>query len=82
MSYLIDIYDDQYNHIGIEDNKKAHKLGLWHRVFTCQLFNSERKTVFFQRKHPGGYDFDRPNYIDITVGGHYEAGEKESDGGC
>ncbi len=45
-SYLIDIYNDQYNYIGTEDNKRAHKLGLWNRVFTCQLFNSERKTVF------------------------------------
>ena len=80
MSYLIDIYDDQYNYIGTEDNKKAHRLGLWHCVFTCQFFNSERNTVFFQKKHPGMYSFERPNYVDITVGGHYEAGEKICDG--
>ncbi len=80
MSYLIDIYDDQYNYIGTEDNKKAHRLGLWHSVFTCQFFNGERNTVFFQKKYPGRYSFERPNYVDITVGGHYKAGEKICDG--
>ncbi len=80
MSYLIDIYDDQYNYIGTEDNKKAHRLGLWHCVFTCQFFNGERNTVFFQKKYPGRYDFERPNYVDITVGGHYKAGENICDG--
>ncbi len=80
MSYQIDIYDDQYNFIGTNDNKIAHQQGLWHRVFTCQFYNSHKRATYFQRKKPGRYSFDRPNYLDITVGGHYEAGEKIQDG--
>lgn len=80
MSYQIDIYDDQYNYIGTNDNKIAHQQGLWHRVFTCQFYNSKKGTTFFQRKKPGRYSFERPNYLDITVGGHYKAGEEIHDG--
>ena len=36
----IDIYDDNYNYIGVEDKQVVHRNGIWHRVFTCQIFNS------------------------------------------
>lgn len=77
---MLDIYDHDYNHIGIEDSKRVHELGLWHRVFTCQIFDPQKKTAFFQRKHPARYSFHSEDYIDISVGGHYEAGETIEDG--
>ena len=76
----IDIYDDNYNYIGVEDKQVVHRNGIWHRVFTCQIFNSRDNCVYFQKKAPNRYSFSRPDYVDISVGGHYEAGENIEDG--
>lgn len=71
----IDIFNDNYEHIGIIDKKLAHQLGLWHRVFTCLVYNPSTRYVYFQLKNSDNYTFDRKNFLDISVGGHYEAGE-------
>lgn len=76
----IDIYDDNYNYISVEDKQVVHRNGIWHRVFTCQIFNSRDNCVYFQKKAPNRYSFSRPDYVDISVGGHYEAGENIEDG--
>lgn len=76
----IDIYDDNYNYIGVEDKQVVHRNGIWHRVFTCQIFNSRDNCVYFQKKAPNRYSFSRPDYVDISVGGHYKAGENIEDG--
>lgn len=76
----IDIFNDRYEHTGVEDKKTAHAQGLWHRTFSCLAFNPATRRVLLQKKAPGGYSFDRPDYADITVGGHYEAGETIADG--
>lgn len=80
MGGLIDIFNDNYEHIGVEDKKIAHEKGLWHRVFTCIILNSVKSTVYLQRKKDNQYYFERPNYLDISVGGHYKAGEDLKDG--
>ncbi|WP_432855295.1 hypothetical protein ACQPXB_22030 [Amycolatopsis sp. CA-161197] len=36
--------------------------------------------MLLQKKAPRWYSFDRPDYADITVGGHYQAGETIPDG--
>lgn len=72
---LIDIFSSNYEFLGTASKAVAHKTGLWHRVFTCLIVNSEKKTVFLQKKYPNRYEFDRPDYLDVSVGGHYEAGE-------
>ncbi|WP_028777230.1 hypothetical protein [Shimazuella kribbensis] len=54
--------------------------GLWHRVFTCIVINSENRTMLLQKKSPSLYTFDRPNYVDVAVGGHYVADERIEDG--
>lgn len=36
--------------------------------------------LMFQKKVPGKYTFDRPDYVDITVGGHLKSGESFEDG--
>ena len=77
---LIDIFNDRYEHIGVEDKKVAHSHGLWHRTFSCLAVNPTTRTVLLQKKAPGRYQFDRPDYADISVGGHYEAGEDIPDG--
>ncbi|GHU00369.1 putative Nudix hydrolase [Alphaproteobacteria bacterium] len=78
---LIDIFDSDYNCLDRQEMKKqAHKNGLWHRVFTGVLVNQKLKTLYLQKKTPGRYSFERPDYLDISVGGHYKAGESVADG--
>lgn len=77
---LIDIFNDRYEHIGTEDKKAAHRQGLWHRTFSALAINPSTRRVVLQKKAPGRYSFDRPDYADITVGGHYHAGESIEDG--
>jgi isopentenyldiphosphate isomerase len=77
---LIDIFNDRYEHIGTADKKEAHRQGLWHRTFSALALNPINRRVLLQKKAPGRYSFDRPDYADITVGGHYHAGETIGDG--
>ena len=80
MEEQLDIFDDKYRSVGTAGKKEAHQKGLWHRVFTCILINPKNKTILLQKKVPGRYSFDRPDYVDVSVGGHYMAGEKIEDG--
>lgn len=81
MDEKIDIFNDRYEPIGTENKKEAHQqTGQWHRSFICLLVNPEKKTVLLQSKIQDLYDFDRPDYVDFTVGGHYQAGESIADG--
>ncbi|MCH5586343.1 NUDIX domain-containing protein [Shimazuella sp. AN120528] len=77
---IIDIFNDQHEYIGQATKKEAHENGWWHRVFTCIVINSEKKTMVLQKKAPERYSFQRPDYLDIAVGGHYQMGEKIEDG--
>src|SRR5690606_34977231 len=71
----IDIFNDRYEHTGTMDKKAAHAQGQWHRTFSALAFNPTTRRVVLQKKTPDRYVFDRPDYADITVGGHYLAGE-------
>ena len=42
MEYL-DIYNDNHELLGVCEKKLAHKLGMWHDVFTCQIINPKNK---------------------------------------
>jgi isopentenyldiphosphate isomerase len=77
---LLDIFDDKNEFIGVADKNVAHRFGLWHRVFTCLVLNRIARTVYLQKKTPAHHFFDRPDYLDISVGGHYESGEFIYDG--
>jgi 8-oxo-dGTP pyrophosphatase MutT (NUDIX family) len=77
---LIDIFDDRYDHVGAEDKRTAHARGLWHRTFSALALTPADRRVILQKKAPGRYAFDRPDYADITVGGHYHAGETIPEG--
>lgn len=76
----IDIFNDRYQPVGTEDKKTAHAKGLWHRTFSALAINPTTRRVVLQKKAPSRYSFDRPDYADITVGGHYHAGETIPDG--
>lgn len=76
----IDVFNDRYELVGTEDKKAAHVRGLWHRTFSALAISPAAGRVLLQKKAPGRYSFDRPDYADITVGGHYETGEDIPDG--
>lgn len=78
--HLIDIFDENYNFIGSEMKSIAHQKALWHEVFTCLIINSKTNKIYFQKKVPQRYAFYRPDYIDITVGGHLYSGESVENG--
>lgn len=80
---MIDVYDSNYNYLGRVDPKVAFRNGLWHRTFNCMVVLPQSRSVLLQKKHPGlysSYSFDRPDHLDESVGGSYEAGEKIEDG--
>lgn len=76
--HLVDIFDDCYHHTGVLNKRQAHQEGLWHRIFACLVVNPANQTVLLQKKFSDNYKdyaFQPPDYADITVAGHYEAGE-------
>jgi len=80
MEEQVDTYNDRYEHIGTASKKAVHKTGQWHRSFICMLINPEKKTMILQCKVENLYNFDRPDYVDFTAGGHYQVGESIEDG--
>ena len=71
----IDVFNDRYQHQGTADKREAHRQGLWHRTFSALVVNPATRRVILQKKSPDRYSFERPDYADFSVGGHYHAGE-------
>ncbi len=76
----INIYNDNHELIGVCEKKLAHKVGLWHEVFTCQIINPKKKTAVFQIKNHNHNNIHNKDLIEITVGGHLRSNEKLEDG--
>lgn len=77
----VQIYNDRNEPINLlVDKKEAHSKGLWHRVFICILINKKTKSIILQKKIQNKYNFDRPDYLDISVGGHYDNYETIEEG--
>ena len=72
---MLQTYDEYINPLTMEDKKKVHEDGLWHKVVTGILYNKAEKTIIFQTIYPKDYGFERPDYLDFTVGGHVEDNE-------
>jgi len=77
---LLDYYDTQNQWIGTATRQKVHQEGLWHRVFHCwvQVQHDGQPCLLFQKRSPD--KANHPNRLDISVGGHYQAGEQLPDG--
>lgn len=69
---LLDIYDEQGNHIGTEDRKVVHRDALWHKTVHCWLYD-KFGNVFFQRRRDKGTLY-------TTASGHLQAGETIEEG--
>ncbi len=71
----IDIYDSKENLLGYCEKTKAHKLGYWHRVIGCLIYNRNQNKVFMQLKNPKHNKIHKKPLLEITVGGHLISGE-------
>ncbi len=81
MTEMLDIYDENLNHLGIKDRVAVHQDGDWHRVFHCWVIYRDETGhdwLILQKRAA-----DRPMYpnlLDISAAGHYMAGETPSEG--
>lgn len=69
---LLDIYDENQNHIGTEERSIVHRDALWHKTVHCWLYNKDGY-VFFQRRREEGTLY-------TTASGHIQAGETVKEG--
>ena len=73
---MIQTYSPDMKPRSFEDKKIVHQKGLWHKVFTGILFNPDTNKIFLQTIFPkNSYDFERPDFVDFSVGGHVENNE-------
>lgn len=83
MDEKIDILNERGERTGrVAWRSEAHRLGLWHRCFHCWIVAPRTASggpyLFVQRRAAGKDTW--PNRLDVTVGGHLEAGESALDG--
>jgi isopentenyldiphosphate isomerase len=81
MAEMLDIYDENLTHIGVKERGAVHRDGDWHRVFHCLVIYRDtagQDFMVLQKRGPNQEVF--PNVLDVTVGGHYAAGETIADG--
>ncbi len=73
---MLKVYNNKMRPLYNEDKKIVHKDALWHKVVTGILFNPQNDCLYFQTIYPKeSYGFDRPDYIDFSIGGHVEDDE-------
>ena len=73
---MLKVYDAKMVPLYNEDKKTVHQQALWHKVVTGIVFNKGTKSLYFQTIYPkDSYTFDRPDYIDFSVGGHVDDDE-------
>lgn len=73
---MLTIYNAKMTPLYKEDKKIAHEQALWHKVVAGIVFNKKMNTVYFQTIYPkASYTFERPDYIDFSIGGHIEDDE-------
>lgn len=69
---LLDIYDENQNHLGTEDRKIVHEKALWHKTVHCWLYDKEGHIYFQIRKSK--------EKLYTSASGHIQAGETVKEG--
>ncbi|MFW6724526.1 tetratricopeptide repeat protein [Streptomyces sp. MAR4 CNY-716] len=74
---MVDVYDENGELRGQATSRLAHSAGLWHRSFHCWIVSPQPGgtgwSIVLQRR--GEWSRSYANYLDISVAGHYRAGE-------
>src|SRR3712207_8642964 len=75
----IDIYDENFDHIGVVTRAEAHARGYWHQTFHCWILRRAhgQESVLFQRRAATKLLF--PGLLDVTAAGHLLQGETAAD---
>ena len=74
---LVDVYNQNYEKIGVASKKLAHKSGLWHKSVVLILLDYNTNEIVFSLKQPGLYgDYSRPDYLDFATAGHVQHKEE------
>jgi isopentenyldiphosphate isomerase len=79
MDEMLDIVDERGGAVGCASRSAAHRLGLWHVIFHAWIVSDEPiPNVLLQRR--AVTTELNPGLWDISVAGHYAAGERGLDG--
>lgn len=73
---ILDIYDENMNHIGTALRSQVHKEGLWHKAFHCWIVRDNKVLFQLRSKNKDNH----PNELDISAAGHLSTGEEPRDG--
>lgn len=77
---MLKVYDAKMVPLYKENKKIVHEQALWHKVVTGIVFNKQTNLLYFQTIYPkDSYTFNRPDYIDFSIGGHVEDDENIKD---
>jgi isopentenyldiphosphate isomerase len=79
-SELLNIFDENKNHVGVTTREEVHKVGFWHETFHCWFISQgdDKNYIYFQIRSNVKKDY--PNLLDITAAGHILAHETVNDG--
>jgi isopentenyldiphosphate isomerase len=72
MEEKVDIFNANYQHVGVDTKNNAHKNGSWHHTFHWWIIRPNNKLLIQQR---GKGKQSYPNKLDISAAGHIQAGE-------
>ncbi len=77
---ILDIFDEYMHQIGTASRLVAHRTGAWHQTFHCWALHRTQTAdyLLLQRRHES--KDTHPDKLDVSCGGHLEAGETPSDG--
>ena len=77
---MLDIFNENYEYLGTSSKEEVHKKGYWHQVASCMFINSSTNKIYMQYKNASHNPVKNQNKIDITAGGHINAGENIEEG--
>lgn len=80
MDELIDIFNQNYEHIGTAQKSKAHSEGIWHQTFHCWMTRQREDMLFILVQKRADSKEDSPGMLDVSAAGHLRAGEIKEEG--
>lgn len=69
----LEIFDDGFHLIGTSEYDEVHKLGYWHRVIHCWIFDHGSGLLLYQKRGKSKRVY--PGFLDVSVAGHCRPGE-------
>ncbi len=77
----IDIYNENFEHIGMAMRAEAHRRGSWHQTVHCWVLRREHAHEYLLLQRRAATKLVFPGLLDVTVAGHLLQGETVADAG-